>query len=65
MTPLDPTEPLEVTLQAAQWNQVLALLGDVPAPHRVTDPLIRTIADQLVRIQQSLDDNVIPMGQGA
>lgn len=61
MIPLEPTEPLEVTLQAQQWNQVLALLGDVPAPHRVTDPLIRTIADQLIRLQQRLDDNVVPL----
>jgi hypothetical protein len=71
-TPIPPTEPLSATLQAQQWNQVLALLSDVPAPHRITDPLIRALADQLVRQQeqrttfedaQALDeDNVVPLG---
>lgn len=44
--PLQPTERISVTLEAQQWNQVLALLHDVAAPLRVTQPLVNAIAGQ-------------------
>jgi len=47
MTPIDAQTPLGVTLSAEQWNQVLGLLGEVPAPYRVTAPLIQAIGQQM------------------
>jgi hypothetical protein len=47
MTPIDAQTPLEITLAAEQWNQVLGLLGEVPAPYRVTAPLIQAIGGQM------------------
>jgi hypothetical protein len=38
---IDAQTPLEITLAAEQWNQVLGLLGEVPAPYRVTAPLMQ------------------------
>ena len=39
-----PTDPISVTLQAQQWNVVLAGLGELP--WRVADAVIREIATQ-------------------
>lgn len=47
MSPVDAQTPLAVTLAAEQWNQVLGLLGEVPAPYRVTAPLIQAIGNQM------------------
>lgn len=47
--PLQPTERLTVTLEAQQWNQVLALLHDVAAPLRITQPLVQAISAQCMR----------------
>jgi hypothetical protein len=47
MTTIDAQTPLEITLHAEQWNQVLGLLGEVPAPYRVTAPLIQAIGGQM------------------
>jgi len=47
MTTIDAQTPLEITLAAEQWNQVLGLLGEVPAPYRVTAPLIQAIGGQM------------------
>jgi len=44
MTPIDPITPLAVTLQAQQWNAVLAILSD--QPYRVAAPLIDAITGQ-------------------
>jgi hypothetical protein len=43
---MTPQQPLSVTLEAQQWEVVLRLLDEVPAPHRVTDPLMRAIQQQ-------------------
>jgi hypothetical protein len=43
---MTPQQPLTVTLEAQQWEVVLRLLDEVPAPHRVTDLLIRAIQQQ-------------------
>jgi hypothetical protein len=45
--PVAPTMPLHVTLEAQQWNAVIALLQEVLAPNRVTTPLIQAIGEQL------------------
>jgi len=47
MTTIDAQTPLEIPLHAEQWNQVLGLLGEVPAPYRVTAPLIQAIGGQM------------------
>jgi hypothetical protein len=44
-TPVPATQPFTVTLQAQEWNQVLAALGE--APYRVSAPLIQAIGGQL------------------
>lgn len=41
MNPIEPTQPFTVTLEANEWNNVLASLNE--APHRVAAPLIRKI----------------------
>jgi hypothetical protein len=43
---IDRSQPLTVTLTAEQWEMVLRMLDEVPAPHRVSDPLIRAIQQQ-------------------
>jgi hypothetical protein len=45
MEPFEPTAPVAVTLQAQQWNGVIAAL--VKAPWEMADPLIRQITAQV------------------
>lgn len=40
-----PEQQLSVSLQAQQWNQLIAVLHD--APYRIAQPLIREIGEQL------------------
>ena len=40
-----PEQQLAVTLQAQQWNQLIAVLHD--APYRIAQPLLREIGEQL------------------
>lgn len=42
-------QPLSVTLQAQQWNAVIALLNEVAAPARITLPLIQAIQRQCMQ----------------
>lgn len=51
MTPLQPDQPLAVTLEAQQWNVVLGALQE--APWRIADPVIRKIAQQIEQSQQT------------
>lgn len=44
-TPLQPDQPISVTLEAQQWNAVLGALGE--APYRVAAPLIAKIIEQV------------------
>jgi hypothetical protein len=48
-TPVEPTTPLSVTLEAQQWNALLAVVQDAAAPYRITAPLIQAIGEQLQR----------------
>ena len=43
--PVPVTMPFSVTLQAQQWNMVIAALDE--APHKVAAPLIQAISQQL------------------
>jgi hypothetical protein len=42
--PRDPSAAIPITLQAQEWNAVLAVLMD--APYRVAAPLIQKITEQ-------------------
>lgn len=44
MTPIEPTAPLPVTMQAQEWNQVMYWLGK--QPYENVEPLISKIRDQ-------------------
>jgi hypothetical protein len=44
--PVEAATPLSITLQAQEWNSLINLLHDVPAPFRVTAPLIQKITQQ-------------------
>lgn len=43
--PVAPTAPFTVTLEAQQWNAVLAAISE--AQYRVAAPLIQAISEQL------------------
>ncbi len=45
MENVNPELPLTVTLTAAQWNSVLALVAE--GPWRLSDPLIKSITRQV------------------
>ena len=47
MTPLDPATLITVTMQAQDWNVVMGLLAEVPAPYRVSAPIIAKLTGQL------------------
>ena len=44
MQTIEASTPIPVTLQAVQWNQVIALMTE--GPYRVAAPLITEIAKQ-------------------
>lgn len=52
MTPIPPTERLAVTLEAQQWNAVIAVLSE--APYRVAAPLIGEIQRQCMAVAATL-----------
>jgi hypothetical protein len=45
---MNPTDPVSVTLQAQEWNSVLAALME--APYRLAAPLVQKIGEQ-ARVQ--------------
>jgi hypothetical protein len=51
-----PEQQLSVSLQAQQWNQVIAVLHD--APYRIAQPLIRDIGEQLQQQTQAVASGV-------
>lgn len=60
MTPLNPTDRLAVTLEAQQWNQVLAFVGE--GPYRIAAPLMQALQEQLNASPSIRDpDNVVSM----
>jgi hypothetical protein len=46
---MQPTDELSVTLQASQWEAVLNILNEVPAPRRVTNAIFLSIERQCMR----------------
>jgi hypothetical protein len=42
---MDATAEITMTMTAAEWNQVLTILGE-GGPWRIVDPLIRKLAQQ-------------------
>ena len=55
--PLNPTDRLSVSLEAQQWNQILALVAE--GSYRVAAPLIQALHEQL-RVNPP-QTNVYPM----
>ena len=53
MDPMQPDQPIAITLEAQQWNVVLGALGE--APWRLSNPVIQRIVGQ---IQQSQGEPV-------
>jgi hypothetical protein len=51
---MNPTDPVSVTLQAQEWNSVLAALMD--APYRIAAPLLKKIGEQ-ARVQTTAPAN--------
>jgi hypothetical protein len=47
MRPLQPEQPIDITLTAQQWNAILAALGE--APYRIAAPIIGSIVEQVER----------------
>lgn len=45
MSPVAPTQPFTIQLEAQQWNAVLAAISE--APYRVAAPLVQAISEQL------------------
>jgi hypothetical protein len=56
MDPVSPNTPFNVTLEAQQWNGVIAAL--IKAPYELSAPLIQSITNQLQQ-QQALQPNGI------
>jgi hypothetical protein len=56
-TPPNPTDRLSASLEAQQWNQVLALLQE--GPYRVVGPILQSLLEQLNAPRPS--DNVFSM----
>jgi hypothetical protein len=52
MDPISPTTQLNISLEAQQWNGVMAAL--VKAPYELAAPLIQSISNQL---QQQMPQN--------
>jgi len=42
-----PQTPISITLPMEQWNAMLMLLNEVPAPYRVVAPLINVLLQQM------------------
>ena len=64
---IDPNQPIAVTLKAGDWNTVLALLAEAPAPWKLSHPVIQTIQAQCMALgnqlpeEQSAQNNVVPI----
>ena len=49
--PIEPNQPLTVTLTAQEWNSVMAAVNEMP--HRIARPLFDRIGQQLQLQSQS------------
>ena len=53
---MTPSQPLTVTLEAQQWNAVMALLAE--GPYRISAALIQAIQSQCMQQAEAPADNV-------
>jgi hypothetical protein len=51
---MQPTDTIELTLQAQQWNTVLAILAKAPVPYEIVGPLLHEIQRQCAERDQPL-----------
>jgi len=56
---VDAAMPINIVLEAQQWNQVLGALGE--SPYRIAAPLIQTIGQQLQAVAATVPS---PPGNG-
>jgi len=49
--PVEATMKMGVTLEAQQWNQIMAVLSE--APYKIAAPLIQTVGEQLQQQAQA------------
>jgi hypothetical protein len=64
MNPIAANTPLSVTLEAQQWNAVIAALSE--APYRIAAPLIQSMSEQLQQNATSQENvQVMPRQNGA
>jgi hypothetical protein len=61
---MEPTEMLQVSLQAQQWNSILAILHD-SGPYKLVHPVLTSIMQQLQRYQQPNGEAVIDTNVGS
>jgi hypothetical protein len=52
---MTPSQPLTVTLEAQQWNAVMALLAE--GPYRISAPLIQAIQQQCMAASERVPTN--------
>jgi hypothetical protein len=46
---MTPTDTIELSLQAQQWNAVLAILVKAPVPYEIVGPLLHEIQRQCAK----------------
>jgi hypothetical protein len=63
MIPVPANLPLTVTLEAQQWNSVMAALGKLP--YEIVAPLIASMIEQLQRRAQAQAAITQPAAAGA
>jgi hypothetical protein len=63
LPPLQPDQPISVTLEAQQWNVVLGALGE--APYRIAAPVIGKIIEQVQPQSQQMTPVAKPNGADA
>jgi uncharacterized Zn finger protein len=63
MNPIAANTPLSVTLEAQQWNAVIAALSE--APYRIAAPLIQSMSEQLQQNATQENVQVMPRQNGA
>lgn len=51
---MEPTDKLDVTLEARQWEAVMHVIAKSPVPYEIVAPLITEIQRQCVAQQQPL-----------
>ena len=57
---MDPNQPIAVTMTAAEWNTVLALLAEAPVPWKLANPVLQNIQQQCMSQGNQPGGQVVP-----